>query len=96
MKQKKIPMRMCVGCREMKPKKELIRVVRPPEGSVMLDRTGKAAGRGAYVCPSSACLEKARKAKTLERTLEAIGPLMESALGPPVAPLVTAPPQVVL
>lgn len=65
MKQKKIPMRMCVGCREMKPKKELIRVVRPPEGSVMLDRTGKAAGRGAYVCPSSACLEKARKAKTL-------------------------------
>ena len=71
MKQKKIPMRMCVGCREMKPKKELIRVVRPPEGSVMLDRTGKAAGRGAYVCPSSACLEKARKAKPLERTLEA-------------------------
>ena len=71
MKQKKIPMRMCVGCREMKPKKELIRVVRPPEGRVMLDRTGKAAGRGAYVCPSSACLEKARKAKTLERTLEA-------------------------
>ena len=71
MKQKKIPMRMCVGCREMKPKKELIRVVRPPEGSVMLDRTGKAAGRGAYVCPSSACLEKARKAKTLERRLEA-------------------------
>lgn len=55
----------------MKPKKELIRVVRPPEGSVMLDRTGKAAGRGAYVCPSSACLEKARKAKALERTLEA-------------------------
>ena len=46
-------------------------MVRPPEGSVMLDRTGKAAGRGAYVCPSSACLEKARKAKTLERTLEA-------------------------
>ena len=71
MKQKKIPMRMCVGCREMKPKKELIRVVRPPEGDVMLDRTGKAAGRGAYVCPNSACLEKARKAKTLERTLEA-------------------------
>lgn len=71
MKQKKIPMRMCVGCREMKPKKELIRVVRSPEGDVMLDRTGKAAGRGAYVCPNSACLEKARKAKTLERTLEA-------------------------
>ena len=64
-------MRMCVGCREMKPKKELIRVVRPPEGSVMLDRTGKAAGRGAYVCPNGECLEKARRAKTLERTLEA-------------------------
>ena len=71
MKPKKIPMRMCVGCREMKPKKELIRVVRPPEGSVMLDRTGEASGRGAYVCPSSQCLEKARKAKTLERALEA-------------------------
>lgn len=71
MKQKKIPMRMCVGCREMKPKKELIRVVRQPSGQVMLDRTGKAAGRGAYVCPDSACLEKARKSRVLERTLEA-------------------------
>lgn len=64
-------MRMCVGCREMKPKKELIRVVRQPSGQVMLDRTGKAAGRGAYVCPDSACLERARKSKVLERTLEA-------------------------
>ena len=64
-------MRMCVGCREMKPKQELIRVVRQPSGQVMLDRTGKAAGRGAYVCPDSACLEKARKSKVLERTLEA-------------------------
>lgn len=71
MKQKKIPMCMCVGCREMKPKKELIRVVRQPSGQVMLDRTGKAAGRGAYVCPDSACLERARKSKVLERTLEA-------------------------
>ena len=71
MKQKKIPMRMCVGCREMKPKKELIRVVRQPSGQVMLDRTGKAAGRGAYVCPDSACLQRARKSKVLERTLEA-------------------------
>ena len=71
MKQKKITMRMCVGCREMKPKKELIRVVRQPSGQVMLDRTGKAAGRGAYVCPDSACLEKARKSRVLERTLEA-------------------------
>ena len=64
-------MRMCVGCREMKPKKELIRVVRQPSGQVILDRTGKAAGRGAYVCPDSACLEKARKIKVIERTLEA-------------------------
>ena len=71
MKQKKIPMRMCVGCREIKPKKELIRVVRQPSGQVMLDRTGKAAGRVAYVCPDSACLEKSRKSKVLERTLEA-------------------------
>ena len=62
---------MFVGCREMKPKKELIRVVRQPSGQVLLDRTGKAAGRGAYVCPDSACLEKARKSKVLERTLEA-------------------------
>ena len=64
-------MRMCVGCREMKPKKELIRVVRTPENGVMLDRTGKAAGRGAYVCVSVECLEKAHKSKALERTLEA-------------------------
>ena len=71
MKHKQTPMRMCVGCREMKPKKELIRVVRQPSGQVMLDRTGKAAGRGAYVCPDSACLEKARKSRVLERTLEA-------------------------
>lgn len=64
-------MRMCVGCREMKPKKELIRVVRQPSGQVILDRTGKAAGRGAYVCPNPVCLEKARKIKVIERTLEA-------------------------
>ena len=70
MKPKKIPMRMCVGCREMKPKKELIRVVRPPEGSVMLDRTGKASGRGAYVCPQTECLKRAIKSKALERGLD--------------------------
>ena len=69
--QKKIPMRQCVGCREMKAKKELVRVVRSPEGEISLDFRGKAPGRGAYVCPSSQCLEKARKAKTLERALEA-------------------------
>ena len=65
--QKKIPMRQCLGCREMKPKKELIRVVRSPEGEISLDFRGKANGRGAYVCPNAACLKKAVKAKALER-----------------------------
>lgn len=68
--QKKIPERKCTGCGESKPKKELIRVVRSPEGLVFLDFTGKKSGRGAYVCPNSACLKKARKAKRLERNLE--------------------------
>ena len=67
MKPKKIPMRMCVGCREMKEKRDLIRVVRTPEGEVALDATGKKSGRGAYVCPSAACLRAARKARRLER-----------------------------
>ena len=65
--QKKIPMRQCVGCREMKAKKELVRVVRSPEGEISLDFRGKAPGRGAYVCPNVDCLKKARKAKALER-----------------------------
>ena len=64
---KKIPMRQCVGCREMKAKKELIRVVRSPEGEINLDFKGKLPGRGAYVCPAAACLAKARKARALER-----------------------------
>ena len=68
---KKIPMRQCLGCREMKPKKELIRVVRSPQGDVSLDFKGKLPGRGAYVCPNSACLQKARKAKALERAFSA-------------------------
>ena len=67
--EKKIPMRQCLGCREMKPKKELIRVVRSPEGDISLDFKGKASGRGAYVCPNSQCLKKAIKAKALERAL---------------------------
>lgn len=70
MVQKKIPMRQCLGCREMKPKRELIRVVKSPEGSISLDFRGKAQGRGAYVCPSSDCLKKAIKAKALERAFE--------------------------
>lgn len=65
--QKKIPMRQCLGCREMKPKRELIRVVRSPEGKISLDFKGKAPGRGAYICPAPACLKQAIKAKALER-----------------------------
>jgi predicted RNA-binding protein YlxR (DUF448 family) len=64
---KKIPMRKCVGCNEMKPKRELIRVVRSPEGTIFLDRTGKANGRGAYLCPSAACLKQAKKRRSLQR-----------------------------
>ena len=69
--EKKIPMRQCLGCREMKPKRELIRVVRSPEGEVSLDFKGKKPGRGAYVCPSPECLKKATKSKALERALSA-------------------------
>ena len=65
--QKKVPMRQCIGCREMKPKKELVRVVRTPEGEVLIDTRGKKSGRGAYICRDEACLKKAVKAKGLER-----------------------------
>lgn len=61
-------MRMCVGCREMKPKKELVRVVRSPEGETSVDLRGKKPGRGAYICRESSCLEGAFKTKALERT----------------------------
>lgn len=66
---KKVPLRMCVGCREMKPKKELIRVVRTPEEKIAIDPTGKRAGRGAYVCPNRVCVQKAIKARSIERAL---------------------------
>ena len=69
MKTRKIPMRMCVGCREMKEKRELIRVVRSPGGELSLDPTGKKPGRGAYVCRNSDCLKRAIKQKQLERQL---------------------------
>ncbi|WP_251317728.1 RNase P modulator RnpM [Flintibacter muris] len=68
---KKIPMRQCVGCREMKEKKLLIRVVKSPEGQVSLDFKGKLPGRGAYVCPSPECLKRARKSRALERAFSA-------------------------
>ena len=68
---KKIPMRQCLGCRDMKAKKELIRVVRSPEGEIGLDFRGKANGRGAYLCPNAECLKKAEKARALERAFSA-------------------------
>ena len=67
---KKVPQRQCVGCREMKAKKELLRVIRTPEEEVILDATGKKNGRGAYVCQSLECLKKARKTKGLERSFK--------------------------
>ena len=78
---KKIPLRQCVGCREHKPKKDLIRVVRSPEGSVCLDFRGKLPGRGAYVCPLDTCLAKARKSRALERAFDtALPPEVYDAL----------------
>jgi predicted RNA-binding protein YlxR (DUF448 family) len=64
-----MPMRMCAGCGEMKPKKELVRVVKSPEGEVSLDLTGRKPGRGVYVCRSAACLKSARKARRFEKAL---------------------------
>lgn len=66
---KKIPMRQCLGCREMKNKKEMLRVIRTPEGDVCLDATGRKNGRGAYICPSMECLKAAIKNKGIERSL---------------------------
>lgn len=71
LKPRKVPMRMCVGCHEMKPKRELQRVVRSPEGVVSIDPVGKKPGRGAYVCRNVECLKKARKFKAMERKFEA-------------------------
>lgn len=68
--QKKIPQRQCMGCRERRAKKEMIRVVRTPEGDVKLDFGGKMNGRGAYICPRSECLKKAIRSKALDRSLE--------------------------
>jgi predicted RNA-binding protein YlxR (DUF448 family) len=66
---KRVPLRQCLGCREMKPKHELIRVVRGKEGDISLDLRGKKSGRGAYICPLEACFVKAKKARALERAL---------------------------
>lgn len=89
-KPRKIPMRMCVGCREMKPKAQLLRVVKPQDGDAHIDRTGKAQGRGAYVCPDPECLRRARKSRALERALEAtieadVFAQLEAQMAPPEA-----------
>ena len=70
MKTRKIPMRMCVGCREMKEKRSLLRIVKNAEGTISFDRVGKAPGRGAYICKARECLDKAVKQRQLERALE--------------------------
>ena len=72
--QKKIPMRQCVGCQTSRTKKELVRVVRGPDGTISIDTTGKKPGRGAYLCPDPACLARARKSKALERAFSAALP----------------------
>lgn len=70
MKKRKIPQRMCVGCMEMKPKKELIRIVRTPDLQVLIDASGKKSGRGVYICPNGVCLNKALKTNRLEKNLQ--------------------------
>ncbi|HEX3025705.1 MAG TPA: YlxR family protein [Clostridia bacterium] len=74
MRQKKMPMRMCTGCGEMKPKRELVRVVKNNLGEISLDLTGKKPGRGAYVCKNLECLKKARKTKRFERAFQCVIP----------------------
>ncbi len=69
-KVRKIPVRQCLGCNEHKPKKEMLRVLRTPEGEITLDFTGKKSGRGAYICPKAACLKRARKSRRIDRALE--------------------------
>lgn len=68
--EKKVPLRQCVGCREMRPKKEMVRVIKTSENDIMIDVTGKKNGRGAYICSSQECLKKAYKSKGLERSLK--------------------------
>ena len=70
MANKKIPMRQCIGCGEMKPKKEMLRIIKTAEEEILLDTTGRKNGRGAYICPNSECLKKAVKGKVLERSFK--------------------------
>ncbi len=69
MKVKKVPIRLCLGCQQLKPKRDMIRVVKNKKGEISIDKTGKKSGRGAYVCPNKTCLNIARKTKRLERSL---------------------------
>jgi predicted RNA-binding protein YlxR (DUF448 family) len=73
---KRVPQRICAGCMQMKPKKELIRAVKPPVGEIFVDLTGKAAGRGCYICKNAECLKKAQKARRLEKNFK--GKISES------------------
>lgn len=70
MQKKKIPLRKCTGCGEMKPKKELVRVVKTPDDQVLMDLTGRINGRGAYICPNAQCLKIARKSKRIEKSFQ--------------------------
>ena len=72
--ERKIPLRRCVGCYEMKPKRDLVRVVKSPEGAISLDKTGKANGRGAYMCPDAECLKKLKKRRGLDRAFKCAVP----------------------
>lgn len=78
LKKKRVPQRMCIGCQEMKPKREMLRVVRTPENEIVVDPTGKKSGRGAYLCPREECIGKAIKEKRLEKALEC--PISEAIL----------------
>ena len=89
MKPRKIPMRMCIGCQQMHSKRELVRIVRTPEGDIGIDSTGKQSGRGAYICPNVTCLQQARKAKRLQRALE--GPISDAIWEELEATIVEAP-----
>ncbi|MBS4031403.1 MAG: YlxR family protein [Clostridiales bacterium] len=81
MKIRKVPLRVCIGCQEQKSKRELVRIVRTPEGNIELDPTGKKAGRGTYICPNRHCLDAAVKGKRIERSLKhAISPTIVGEL----------------
>lgn len=88
MKARKIPMRLCLGCQQQRPKRELVRIVRSPEGAFSVDATGKKPGRGAYICPCASCFDQARKRRGIERSFETrIDPALYDALAAEVREL---------